>query len=194
MLIKLLFVSGILLGCTESTALEDYAQELEKKSVAGEYANEFIGDAIYLAPDLYVFHAYDKIESKWEHEEEPEHEDKIQGAEDIIRANSFKGDCEDFSVLIMAFCRLKGIDAVFCLGKNLKNNNSGHIWIEIPICARSDYSEALDKRISKNLSANMSTTTRNDTIWLSLIDYNAKENYELEYVVDNNGVLRKALD
>lgn len=191
LLVKLLSVSFLCVGCTESTNLEDYAQELEKQSIPGEYIQEFIGDSVSLAPDLFVFYAYDKIDSKWQYEVETSFEDEIQNAEDIIKNNSFKGDCEDFSVLIMAVCRFRGIDAVFCLGKNLENDNSGHIWIEIPICAKIDYNEKLKKRITKNLPANISTPTRNDTVWLSFIDFNAKENYEIEYIVDNKGILRK---
>lgn len=180
----------LLLGCNKTTTLEDFGRELAFKSHPGKYTHNFIGDSISLAPDQYLIYCYQKLSSKWEFVPDPHGEDQIRSSEEISKNNLFKGDCEDYAVMIMSFCRMKNIDAVFCLGKNLTNNTQGHIWVEVPICSSKEYTLELRNRIDKYLNSNLITIVRNDTIWLSFIPLNVINNYKLEYVVDIQGKLR----
>lgn len=190
LLVNILLLTNLFWACKNSASLEDYCQELAKQSTPSEFMKEFIGDSISLPPDLYILYGYNKLDSKWKYTKESKYKDDVQKAEDIIKNNSFKGDCEDFSVLLMALCRLREIDAVFCLGKNIENKKRGHVWIEIPICAVKNYNEELNSRISKNLSSGVITTKRNDTVWLSFLELDVKKRYELEYTVDSNGTFK----
>lgn len=171
--------------------MEDYGLKLSEQSKPGYFVHKFIGDSISLAPDVYLFYGYKKLINNWIYTSEIATDDQIQSAERIIENNSFIGDCEDFAVIIMSLCRLKGIDAIFCLGKNKTDNNKGHVWIEVPICNQLDYDIKLQNRINQQLDANLTTSIRNDTVWLKFIQKEAIPNYELEYIVDYYGNLRK---
>lgn len=190
LLVKIFILLFFLTCCKENQNLEDYGEYLAEQSIPGVNISNFIGDSITLPPDMYIFYSYRKLSSKWEYIPEPESEDKIQNAERIIETNTYRGDCEDFSVIIMSICRLRGIDAVFCLGKNLNDIGKGHIWIEVPICDEKNYDNTLKSRINKNLDSNLSIINRNDTIWLSFIEQHAINEYDLEYTVDVKGNLR----
>ena len=178
-------------GCKHEIQLEDYADNLVIKSYPGESVKKFVGNSIYQSPDKYLFSCYHKLNSLWKYQEEKTNRDVIQSAEDMIQNKSFSGDCEDYSVLIMSFCRLREIDAFFCLGKNLDDRKKGHVWIEVPICNVEAFDNELETRITKNLSANLSLIRRNNTYYLSFISADNIKDYKLEYVLNQLGILKQ---
>lgn len=176
------------MGCVPHKNLEAYAQELIQQSTPGIYTRQFVDKSLALSPDLYLLNNLNQLNSIWNHLEERNGQDIIKNAEDIFRMKDFNGDCEDYSVLIMALCKFRNIDAHFCLGKNT-NTHTGHIWIEIPICAIETYDGNMKTRIQKLLNHNTCARKRKGKVWLSFMNYNDLNRYTLEYTVDVRGVI-----
>lgn len=169
--------------------MEDYGKQLANQSQPGYSVRHFVGESISLSPEKYLFYCSEMLNQRWEHYPESTDKDIIQSAEEMVKKDSFNGDCEDYAVLIMSFCRLKEIDALFCLGQNTHSKDQGHVWIEIPICKKEEFTSTLHERISSYLTDGLSITLRKDAYYLSFISKHDIKNYKLEYMVNINGEL-----
>lgn len=190
LLASLLLVSLFFSGCSEGRTLECYAKKLAIQSKPGKSIREFAGNAVMLSPDKYLFHFHNKLERHWNCQMERKNEDVIQNAEDMLLNDRLSGDCEDYAVVLMAGCRLKGIEAQLCLGKNLFKKEQGHVWLEVPICNVEDFRGELKARISRELSSSTTVIKRDNIYFLGFISSDSLENYELEYIVDIKGTLK----
>ena len=141
-------------------------------------------------PDKKLRIIYDDILAKWHYEQDRIGNDQIRNCNEIIKSKKFIGDCEDFSVLLMSFCRSFGINAVFCLGKN-KERKSGHIWIEVEICRESEFDNETKEMLNESFDSNIGFSKRDGLVWLIFNFFEVVDYYDLEFIVDSNGKLIK---
>lgn len=185
-----LLVSALVsISCSSSPSLEDYALELSVKSKPDKSIEEFYKEFSYLPPDELIIKAHSKLLSGWSHVNESEGSDDIMHPGSLLSSGSLQGDCEDFSVFMMAICRLEEIDAFFALGHSNDGLENGHVWLEIPIARLRDYDHKLRTRFEKMVNNEITIYNRSDTVWLALIEPKSITRYFLEYRVTAMGRL-----
>lgn len=168
-----------------------YCFQLIEQSAPGRYTDEFTKNNNSLSPETYIAYSYKQLLSKWKYVKDIENKDIINSAEETFRNSFLEGDCEDFAVCIMSFCRAKNIDAYFCLAKSIEDKNKGHVWIEIPICDSGNYSKSLREKINKLLDSNLSIYTKSDIIWLCFAPKAKLNKYTMEYKLNIKGDIFK---
>ena len=180
--------------CSNKQSLEDYALELSVACQPGKFTKDFVSASKKLSPDKRLAIYYKYLNKTWVYEADGEGNDHIQSAEIMIKMKNFRGDCDDMCSVLMAICRAINVDAYVCLGTSKSDPTRGHAWVEVLICRREKMISPIRKRLTNEFGKTSSIVLRGDRYWLRLVPKGALSDYELTYIIDKFGNLKKTFD
>lgn len=186
----LLLVSLFLLGCQSTGTLSEYARTIGEGAKPGFRIKELIEKE--KGNPLQVFlKGYSHLYKNFQFQSEPPGEDVVKPAEVTLSQKPYRGDCEDFCVMVMALCKHLNLASRIGLGKS---SRGPHAMTEVLVTKDKVKAVFIDL-FKKEVGTEPSFSKDKRGIWLEVEGFPPRKhikNFKVEYYVYPDGKWERA--
>lgn len=168
-----------------SSTVIAFAQSIYEASTPGLGIKEWVAGVAQQAPAQQAAYLYRDLYERWQYQADPKGEDVLANAEELVWQEKWAGDCEDFTVVVVAALRALEVSTTMVLGES---DRTGHVWAEIRFAAQPPNPQQR-KQLAQAFGKTAVLLQYEDGWWIQLSPPQSLRGYHPKYRIEPYGKL-----